>query len=787
MKYIGKKKANLLFIVIVVLIASVMLYNLQRNTDKQMQLYEQKTLQEAIAHFDNMVVTRSWNAMLGGVYVKPQHGLEPNPYLKDNSLKDEDGNLLVKINPAWMTRQISELSNQKSRYYYKITSLKPVNPKNVADAFETEALNYFEKNTEQKYYYRFSLDKSQFDFMGALKTEVECLACHQEGGYKIGDIRGGIRVSIPTDLLQTEIQSLKEHALYSRIYIILSASFILLVFYRFLSTVYKHQQKIERLNADLEKKVEQRTRSLEKMYQHEKYIKNLLKTVAGVNELLLTSISVQSVLKNSADELAKHQHYRFTWIGVLKNGLLEVAHKSDKYTEIVDQNVYSMDDKTNTTQISVAMEAILKHKTIVKPYEYHRDFENRNRRADDYRLHWQLAVPLLCDEKNHPFGVFNIYSDREQGFETEEIELLERLSADIGLILYSHKQKAILEKMELERISNYEETILAFVNIIEQRDTYTAGHTIRVAEYCKKLAAALNIEQEEIKKLEKAAILHDIGKVATPDAVLLKPGKLNALEYDLIKQHAYAGFNMLSKIDMYQDLAEIIRYHHVRYDGNGYPRTASPDDVPFLSHIMVVADAFDAMTTNRIYKPRQTVPEALEEIEHYSGTQFHPKVVTAALDVLKDIKIEQTSQTANSVLEQKRFSYFFCDALTELYNESYLQIVLSNTDRKQNCLYLLLLSNFSQYNKREGWEKGNKLLIALSKALQEQFPQAMVFRYHGDDFVLLFEKHFELNTEVFKDMTLLDNNCIKMRVKHLQLTQIDYDIATIYEQLSSDS
>ncbi|CAG1020552.1 partial Cyclic di-GMP phosphodiesterase, partial [Patescibacteria group bacterium] len=278
-----------------------------------------------------------------------------------------------------------------------------------------------------------------------------------------------------------------------------------------------------------------------------------------------------------------------------------------------------------------------------------------------------------------------------------------------------------------------------------------------------------------IKKLEKAAILHDIGKVATPDAVLLKPDKLTPIEYELIKQHADAGYRMLVKIDMYKDLAENIRYHHVRYDGKGYPETEHPDNIPFSAHIMAVADAFDAMTSNRIYKPRRSVPDALAEIQHYAGTQFHPVVAEAALKVLSDTKIIQTSQTPNNELEQKRFSYFFCDALTELYNESYLKIMLTN-EHSDLHLVLCLLNDFSQYNKKYGWEAGNKLLIEFAKQLKQQFPHAIIFRYHGDDFILLFEPHAYYQKHNFDTMPILKNNGISASIKQYQLQSEEHHI-----------
>lgn len=767
MFYIGKRNATLLFIIIVMLTTGFMLYSLEMAKQKQMQLSKQKLLQEATAHFDNMVVMRSWSALYGGVYVKPTAGQTPNPYLKNNFILDSEGNTLIKINPAWMTRQISELSSQRSRYVYKITSLKPLNPHNAADAFETEALHYFENHRDEKYYYRLSSDNKAFDFMGALKIEPACLACHENQGYQLGDVRGGIRVSIPTDLFQQEIQTLQQQTQQSQLVVLIGAMAILSIFYYFLNIIYRYQKNIEHINKSLESNVAERTHRLEKMYQHEKYVKSLLSIVSDVNELLLTALSVKNVLQNSVDQLAKHPHYQAIWVGLVGNECLDIAHQATKNHALLEQNTYRLDTETANQQIVAALQAIRHNRTVIEPYQC---------LLPTHDLRWFLAIPLPSRVDNQAIGVLAIYSDREQGFEDEEVQVLEKLATDIGLTLHSHKQKAILEKMEVNRIANYEETILAFVNIIEQRDTYTAGHSIRVAEYCKKIAIALKIDEEAIKKLEQAAILHDIGKVATPDAVLLKPNKLTAIEYELIKQHAYAGYMMLSKIDMYKDLAEIIRYHHVRYDGKGYPATSCADDAPFLSHIMAVADAFDAMTSNRIYKPRQTVAEALAEIQRYSGTQFHPAVAEIAIQVLKNTEIMQSSQIPSNELEQKRFSYFFCDSLTELYNESYLQLMLSNAEHPQAFLVLCLLNNFSQYNKQHGWNEGSKLLIQLAKELKAQFPQATVFRYHGDDFVLLFEQTIVWDNSYFENMALLKDNGIEVQVKLFELVAGHYGI-----------
>jgi putative nucleotidyltransferase with HDIG domain len=307
---------------------------------------------------------------------------------------------------------------------------------------------------------------------------------------------------------------------------------------------------------------------------------------------------------------------------------------------------------------------------------------------------------------------------------------------DITMALSAYKQRKMTERLQQEQITNYEETILAFVDMIEQRDAYTAGHTLRVAKYSRMLAEYLSIDEVTIHKIEKAAILHDIGKIATPDTILLKPGRLNALEYELIKNHVTAGYKMLSKVKMYSELAEIMKYHHEHYDGKGYPYGFKNEEIPMEAHILIVADAFDAMTTSRIYKARLSVQDAMEELNAKSGSQFHPDVVSAALHVLSDAVIVQTSQMPKSDLEKQRFSYFFNDNLTGLYNEAYLNLVLHQMQDKF-FVSIIRLRNFSHFNKEMSWNKGNELLISIANQLKELFPKGRIFRFEGDDFIVI--------------------------------------------------
>ncbi|MCK5071276.1 MAG: HD domain-containing protein, partial [Desulfocapsa sp.] len=310
------------------------------------------------------------------------------------------------------------------------------------------------------------------------------------------------------------------------------------------------------------------------------------------------------------------------------------------------------------------------------------------------------------------------------------------------------QQKEQVAKLETERTENYEETILSFANMIDHRDTYTAGHTTRVAHYCKLIARKIGLDEEEVSVLQKAAILHDIGKIATPDSILLKPGKLSDLDYDLIKLHALAGYEILSDISMYKKLAKIIRHHHERFDGEGYPDHLSGNGIPLFSRIITVADAFDAMTTNRIYKPRMVISDALRDLKRLSGSQFDPDIVRAAQKVLKDVVVpEAISQLPKTQLEQRRFSYFFSDKLTGLYNEDYLQIILQNNKdlHEYHCFHSLHIKNLQHYNKIHGWESGNTLMQDIALELQELYPDALLFRAYAQYFVIISKEHFDID------------------------------------------
>ncbi|MBU0631695.1 DUF3365 domain-containing protein [bacterium] len=346
-----------------------------------------------------------------------------------------------------------------------------------------------------------------------------------------------------------------------------------------------------------------------------------------------------------------------------------------------------------------------------------------------------------------------------------------------GLFIIYMAYKKISENIQI-KISMYEQNIYSLVDVIEKRDSYTAGHTRRVAHYSKLIATEMGFNEEKIDLLYRASMLHDIGKISTPDSVLLKPGQLSPLEFSLIQEHVTTSYEILKHVDIFKDLAEIVRHHHERYDGKGYPQGLSGAETPLLSYIMSLADAFDAMTTDRIYKGKKIVAEALKDITELSGKQFHPEVVLNAVKVLKDVEINlNIHQEPNTKLERERFSYFYKDQLSDLYNRSYLEFILAHRDNiefQYNCVYGIYLHKFTHYNQVNGWNSGNLLLKNFADELKNIFPDAMIFRLFGDDFILLHKEHHD-----FQDISLfksLNNTDVEMSYKHIDIHNKDINI-----------
>jgi putative nucleotidyltransferase with HDIG domain len=164
---------------------------------------------------------------------------------------------------------------------------------------------------------------------------------------------------------------------------------------------------------------------------------------------------------------------------------------------------------------------------------------------------------------------------------------------------------------------------------VDARDAYTAGHSRRVQRLALLIGEELGLSRAELDLLGYAALFHDIGKLAVPDAVLLKPGSLSSAEWNVMRRHADEGARIIDRLGFLQDAVPAIRHHHERYDGSGYPDGLAGEDIPLGARIIHVADALDSMLTTRIYRAARPAEQALEELRRGVGTQFCPRCVGA--------------------------------------------------------------------------------------------------------------------------------------------------------------
>jgi putative nucleotidyltransferase with HDIG domain len=191
-----------------------------------------------------------------------------------------------------------------------------------------------------------------------------------------------------------------------------------------------------------------------------------------------------------------------------------------------------------------------------------------------------------------------------------------------------------LALVELERSCDI--LLEALGDALDMKDAETEGHSRRVTTFTIAIARAMGVPKDEITVIARGAFLHDIGKMAIPDAILRKPGALTPSEIDIMREHCYRGYQIVKKIPFLAEVAEIVYSHQERYDGTGYPRGLKGDEIPLGSRMFSVADTLDAITSDRPYRPAQSIAAAREEIHRWSGRQFDPAVVEVFMSIRDD-------------------------------------------------------------------------------------------------------------------------------------------------------
>lgn len=244
-----------------------------------------------------------------------------------------------------------------------------------------------------------------------------------------------------------------------------------------------------------------------------------------------------------------------------------------------------------------------------------------------------LYILLLTGHKDLAPPLETIHELDIQGY-CEKSDKFDQLLLLIESGLKSVNQMRTITRMNENLEKSYMDSIEILRHTVEAKDPYTRGHSDRVSEYAVLLGKKLNLPNEDIEKLKIGGLFHDIGKIGIPDSILLKESKLTDEEYLKIKEHPVIGYNILENADMFKNILDIVKYHHERFDGNGYPEKLTGTNIPYLARIASVVDSFDAMTSRRSYRDSLPMDVVKSEILQNLGSQFDPEIGIVFLDIL---------------------------------------------------------------------------------------------------------------------------------------------------------
>jgi len=363
------------------------------------------------------------------------------------------------------------------------------------------------------------------------------------------------------------------------------------------------------------------------------------------------------------------------------------------------------------------------------------------------------------------------------------------LSEEIEALNLANKQKAELEASLQGKAEQVEhitlQSIATIANTIDAKDAYTKGHSGRVAEYSAKLAAKIGWTDAQIQNLKYIALLHDIGKIGVPDSVLNKPSKLTDEEYDIIKSHTVVGGDILKDITIIKDLSAGAKYHHERYDGKGYYHGMKGEEIPLIARIIAIADAYDAMSSKRIYRESLSEEKIREQLVEGRGTQFDPNLLDVFLQMFDDkelelkpnfenhlqIMVDESSKIlaqimANMEEEWKKESQ--TDYITRLLNRKAGEEKIIEAMKKQpGCLALIDLDNLKTINDTFGHLSGDYAIQAVADVLSNYKEDTIAARAGGDEFL------FYIKNVSRSEVTVLINEIIhSFRVKKERVGEI---------------
>jgi HD-GYP domain-containing protein (c-di-GMP phosphodiesterase class II) len=361
-------------------------------------------------------------------------------------------------------------------------------------------------------------------------------------------------------------------------------------------------------------------------------------TVAAAGEVarlrdqlrVAAELSARLAARSEPDELAGlvvdalHENFAFYLAAVQRldeDGVLRLVAGRGLLAEVMTEFLITEQPVTEGVNGRVARTG---RTALVTETRADRDYIVRDPKTDPRS---ELAVPILVEES--VWGVVNIEAIEPGGLRETDVVLVEAVAASLGAAL--HRSRLI---HELE--SAFTTTLAILTSTVEAKDDYTANHGNDVADLAERVAARIGLPAAAGRDVRLAAMLHDVGKIAVPSEILLKPGALTDEEWVVMRRHAAVGGELVGRIEAFAHLAPAIRASHERWDGDGYPDGLSGAQIPLSARIVAACDTYDAIVTDRPYRPARTGEAACEELRRVAGSQLDADVVEALIEVLGD-------------------------------------------------------------------------------------------------------------------------------------------------------
>lgn len=361
-----------------------------------------------------------------------------------------------------------------------------------------------------------------------------------------------------------------------------------------------------------------------------------LRTISAGNQTLIHADEEIKLLQDMCDVAVQVGGYRKAWIGYARNDASKrIEQMAQSGSESGVAKLTSPSWGATRHDACPAGDAIILGKTqIVQDILGNSGGGLWHENAMQYGYASCIALPLMDGER--AFGVMVIFDDEANVFDEDETRLLEEMSGDLAFGILTLRIKVAHREHAQRLQKSMLQTVEAIASIVELRDPYTSGHQMRVAELARGIARQMALSEEDQQAIHLAGVVHDLGKISVPAEILSKPGRLNDVEFSMIKMHPQAGYEILKGIDFSWPIAQIVLQHHERMDGSGYPQGLKGNEILLGARILSVADVVEAMSSHRPYRPGLGDDAALEEIIRGRGTHFDAQVVDACVAMFNE-------------------------------------------------------------------------------------------------------------------------------------------------------